>query len=129
MRSTPWVEPALEAADLVIPMPLSHQRMRERGYNQAQLLANALDPTKVDSDVLVRTQHTPPQSTLSRKDRLHSVKNAYAIEPVRSEALRNRKVVLIDDVMTSGASLYAAATVLRRAGAAQITGLVLARTQ
>jgi predicted amidophosphoribosyltransferase len=71
---------------------------------------------------------TPAQSGLSRTERLLNLRGAFAVEPLRAEAVRGRRIVLVDDVMTSGASLCAAAQVLRGAGAAHITALVLART-
>ena len=129
MRSAPWVEPALDAADLLIPMPLSRERLRTRGYNQALLLARALEPVKLAPDLLLRIQDTPPQSSLPRAERLRSVQNAFATEPLQALRLRGKRVVLLDDVMTSGASLHAAAAVLRQSGASHITGLVFARTQ
>lgn len=128
LRSTPWVEPALEAADWIIPMPLSRQRLRERGYNQALVLARALDAHKVVHDLLLRVHDTPPQRTLPRSERLRNVEHAFAVDPVQQPRLAGKRVVLLDDVMTSGASLYAAAKTLRAAGATHITGLVLART-
>jgi len=129
MRSAPWVEPALESSDLVVPMPLSRERLQERGYNQALVLAQALEPGKLVSNALLRPLHTAPQSSLTRQERLQSVLHAFAIDPHRANQLRGKRIVLLDDVMTSGASLHAAATVLRHAGAVHITGLVLARTQ
>lgn len=129
MRSAPWVEPALDNADLLVPLPLSTQRLQERGYNQALLLARALEPDKVASDVLLRILHTPPQSTLARKERLQSLQHAFAVDPLHAARVRGKRVVLVDDVMTTGASLYAAATVLRQTGASHITALVLARTE
>jgi ComF family protein len=129
MRSTPWVEPALDAADMLLPMPLSRERLQVRGFNQAMLLANALDAKKVHSDLLLRVQDTPPQSSLSRKERLLSVQHAFATHPLKAHQLKGRRVMLVDDVMTSGASLHAAAGVLRIAGVAYITALVFARTQ
>lgn len=129
MRSAPWIEPALDAADLLIPMPLSRQRLAMRGFNQALVLARALEPAKVVADVLLRVQDTPPQRTLPRKERLHSVHHAFAVDPLRSGRLQGQRVVLLDDVMTSGASLHAAARVVRQAGAAHITALVFARTE
>jgi len=129
MRSTPWVEPALDAADLLIPMPLSQKRLRERGYNQALELARALDTSKLASGLLLRIADTPPQRTLTRSERLRSVEHAYAVDPLGVARLRDRRVLLVDDVMTSGASLHAAARTLRAAGAAHITGLVLTRTE
>lgn len=129
MRAAPWVEPAIDAADTLIPMPLSNQRLRERGYNQALLLARALEAPKVDNDILLRVVDTPPQRTLPRSERLRSVQHAFAVEPLQAKRIRNQRIVLVDDVMTSGASLHAAALALRRAGAAHITGLVMARTE
>jgi ComF family protein len=128
MRSAPWVEPALEQADLVLPMPLSGQRLAERGFNQALLLARALSPRKTEAGLLLRLRHTQAQSALERKDRLANVRGAFAADPLRAGRLAGARVVLVDDVMTSGASIFSAAAVLRQAGAATVTGLVLART-
>ena len=128
MRSTPWVEPALEQADCVLPVPLARERLAERGYNQALLLAKQLAPDKTDATLLLRTRHTLAQSELKRAERLRNVQGAFAVEPLRAHELRARRVVLVDDVMTTGTSLHAAAMALRQAGAAHITALVLART-
>ncbi len=128
LRSAPWVEPALERADLLVPMPLSRERLQERGFNQTLLLARALEATKVNTEVLLRVRDTPPQSTLPRRERLRSVQHAFAVDPLKSHQLAGRHVVLLDDVMTSGASLHAAAQALRGAGVQTITALVLART-
>lgn len=128
MRHTPWVEPALEACDLLIPMPLSSARLQTRGFNQALLLARALAPHKVAPHVLLRIRDTTPQSTLPRAERLRNMRNAFAVDPLQAAALQGQRVVLVDDVMTSGASLHAAAQALRHAGVAHITGLVWART-
>ena len=129
MRSTPWVEPALEQADRVLPMPLSSARLATRGFNQALLLARQLAPRATDATLLLRTRHTPPQSELHRTERLRNVLGAFAVEPLRAASLRGQRVVLVDDVMTSGASLHAAAQALRQAGAGHITALVFARTE
>ena len=129
LRAAPWVEPALEAADLLLPMPVSKERLRDRGYNQAHVLALQLDASKLVHGVLLRVLDTPPQRTLSRSERLRAVQNAFAVDPLQVQRVKNKRVVLLDDVMTSGASLHAAARVLRDAGAAHITGLVLTRTE
>ena len=128
MRSAPWVEPALEAADNVLPMPLSRERLAERGFNQALELARALAPGKLRSDLLLRVRNTPAQAELGLAARLRHVKGAFAVEPLQAAQVRGRRLVLVDDVMTSGASLFAAAAALRQAGALQITAIVLART-
>jgi ComF family protein len=129
LRSAPWVEPALERADLILAMPLSTQRLRERGFNQALELAHQLAPGKKGQGLLLRVKDTPPQSALKRADRLRNVRHAFAVEPLRVGELAGAKVVLLDDVMTSGASIYAAADTLRSAGVAHITGIVLARAE
>ena len=128
LRAAPWVEPALDAADLLIPMPLSAARLQERGYNQAHVLACALDARKVVQGVLLRTVDTPPQRTLPRSERLRAVQHAFAVDPLLAHRVAHQRVVLLDDVMTSGASLHAAARALRGVGAAHVTALVLART-
>ena len=129
LRATPWVEPALDAADMLIPMPLSRQRLQERGYNQSRVLACALDRTKLVDGVLLRVLDTPAQRTLPRSERLRAVQHAFAVDPLQVGRLAQRRIVLLDDVMTSGASLHAAARVLRAAGAVHVTALVLARTE
>ena len=129
LQSTPWAEPALESADVIVPMPLSAQRLQERGFNQALLLARALRADKTDATVLLRIKDTPAQSSLNRRDRQASVKNAFAVDPFKTSSILQQRVVLVDDVMTSGASLNAAARALRSAGAAHITGMVVARTE
>jgi ComF family protein len=128
IRSTPWVEPALEDADLVLPMPLSGERLAERGFNQALEIARLLAPQQTDAQLLLRIRHTPAQSALNRKARMENVKGVFTLDPLRADLVRGKKVVLVDDVMTSGASLHAAAQVLRDAGAAKITAIVFART-
>jgi ComF family protein len=127
LRSAPWVEPELDQADRVVPMPLSTQRLRQRGFNQSQELARHLAPDKLATGLLLRIRDTPAQSTLGRSQRAHNVRDAFAVEPLRRDELAGSRVVLVDDVMTSGASLFAAATALRHAGARHVTGVVLAR--
>jgi predicted amidophosphoribosyltransferase len=83
----------------------------------------------VRHDLLLRTKDTPAQSSLPREERLQSVENAYVLEPLQTELIRDKRIVLIDDVMTTGATLNAAARVLRQAGAAHITAVVFARTE
>jgi ComF family protein len=129
LRAAPWVEPALDAADWLLPLPLSTVKLAQRGYNQALLLALELNKAKVRSDILLRILDTPAQHTLKRAQRLSALDHAFAVDPLRAGQLQGARVVLVDDVMTTGASLYAAAKVLRAAGASHITGLVLARTE
>jgi len=128
LRSAPWVEAAVEQAQLVLPMPLAPARLAERGFNQALLLARALAPAKTQPELLLRTRHTAAQSALDRDARLANVKGAFVVEPLLLARLRGARVVLVDDVMTSGATIFSAAAALRHAGASHITAVVLART-
>lgn len=123
----------LTREDWLLPVPLSAQRLQARGFNQAWELCAALarqsrTQARLDTGLLLRTRHTRPQSQLKRQERLANVKGAFQADPLRAAELRGRRVLLVDDVMTSGASLYTAAQALRDAGAAHITAVVLART-
>lgn len=128
LRSAPWVEKQLDLCDLVLPVPLSDQRLRWRGFNQSQLLAQALAPHKTRSDLLLRIRDTATQSNLPRAERLRNVAGAFALEPLKAPGVQHQRVLLVDDVMTSGASLHAAANALLQAGALAVGALVVART-
>ncbi|MCB1978788.1 MAG: ComF family protein [Burkholderiaceae bacterium] len=127
MRSTPWAEPAIDAADWLIPVPLSPARLGERGFNQAERLAHALCAQKTSSRLLLRLHCGADQHTLGRAERLRNLQGAFAVDPLRVAALHGRRAVLVDDVMTTGATLHAAAQVLRQAGVTHLTALVFAR--
>lgn len=128
IRSMPWAEPALEAADIVLPVPLSHARLQERGFNQALLLARHLAPHKSDASVLLRVVATVAQTQLTRAKRLENLRGAFMVDPLRRAAIEGRRVVVVDDVMTTGATLHAAAHALRQAGAHHVCAIVIART-
>lgn len=123
----------LDARDLIIPMPLSAERLQSRGFNQAWELASALagqsaSPARADALLLLRTKNTRPQTELKREARLANVKGAFQIDPLRLPELSGKRVVLVDDVVTSGASIFTAARVLRTAGAIHVTGIAIAKT-
>lgn len=128
VRKTPGAAVALAAADWVLPVPLAAERLRERGFNQALQLARHLASRKTQAKMLLRLYATPAQHTLDRAKRLRNLDGAFAVEPLRYHALAGCRVVLVDDVMTTGATLHAAAMVLRMAGALHITALTIART-
>ena len=121
-------EPGSFAADVVVPVPLHPTRLRERGYNQAELIARPLAKRlrlPFRSYLLVRTRPRPDKLKLTRQERWRTVRGAYALrEGNRVDKLR---VLLIDDVFTSGATLDACARALRRAGATSVIGLTVAR--
>jgi len=124
---------ALNPEDWLLPLPLSPQRLAERGFNQAWELAQALhlqsrSPAALHARLLLRLRHTEAQSRLPRQDRLANVRGAFLVDPLMARQVQGRQVVLIDDVMTSGASLASAAQALRQAGAASVRAIVVART-
>ncbi|WP_310626786.1 phosphoribosyltransferase family protein [Limnohabitans sp.] len=129
MRHAPWMEPALDATHIVVPMPLTPQRLRERGFNQALELARHLAPHKTHAHTLLRRGDSAPQVGASRQERFDRVRDAFWVAPERVSVVRGQRMVLVDDVMTTGASMHAAARALRAAGAVHITGVVLARTE
>ncbi|MDR1603259.1 MAG: DEAD/DEAH box helicase family protein [Gracilibacteraceae bacterium] len=116
----------LPPPDWIVPTPLSAQRLRNRGYNQAEALASFLGGelgTPVRS-VLRRTRLTAPQAGLSRSERLANVQGAFACD--RDASLRGKRIWLIDDVLTTGATASACARELRAAGCGEVFALVLA---
>lgn len=129
MLQAPGAQAMLAGADRLLPMPLGLRRLAQRGYNQAHELARRLDARRADPHLLLRTRDTAPQSGLGRAERLRNVEGAFAPDPARAHELRGRRVILVDDVMTTGASLQAAAAALRQAGVQAVGALVLARTE
>ncbi len=118
----------LAGADLLVPVPLHWTRLFQRRYNQAALLAHAIRAAggpDVAADWLVRRRRTPAQGHLGPVARERNVRGAFAMRARRSVA--GKRVVIVDDVMTTGATVDECARVLRRAGAASIGVLTLAR--
>jgi len=122
---------AAQRPDWLLPVPLAAERLRERGYNQAweltrrvaRALACASDPW-----LLLRMRDTPHQLSLPPAERAANVRGAFAIDPLRRSALQGRSVALLDDVMTTGATLSEAARAVLHGGAASVQVWVLART-
>lgn len=117
--------------ELILPVPLAEARLRERGYNQAWELARRIGRrlrVPADAALLLRMRETPHQLALPIEQRAGNVRGAFAVEPRRRAELAGRHVALVDDVMTTGATLAEAARVLRAAGAASLQAWVLART-
>jgi len=137
MLLRPEVRTLLAENDLIVPVPLAPRRLAERGYNQAWEIAKALrrlglrrghsvpDPC---AQALLRQGDSPDQRTLSREQRWHNLRQAFRVHPAHQPDLANQRILLVDDVSTTGATLQMAALALRQAGAAQVDGLVFART-
>ncbi len=118
----------LADCDLVVPVPLHWRRQLSRGYNQAAAIARPLGRTLElpVAPALRRRRPTPPQSRLHRKERRKNLRRAFAAR--RPGRCRGRHILLVDDVVTTGATLEAAARCLKRAGARTVTALTAART-
>jgi ComF family protein len=115
----------------VLAVPLSPRRLAERGYNQAWELARRVAAAlhlPADASLLQRPLETAHQAELGRSDRQRNLRTAFMVDPRRRDAVQGRRVALVDDVMTTGATAREAAAVLLRAGAAAVDIWVLART-
>jgi ComF family protein len=122
-----WEETGL-TADMIVAVPLHSSRVSERGYNQSALLAQALAGAvgvALADDLLVRVRATRPQTHLKREERVQNVSGAFECRT----NLPGTRVVLVDDVCTTGATLEACARALRAAGAAHVQGLTVARAR
>jgi len=122
--------PSLTSAEVVLPVPLHSSRLRQRGFNHATLLAEkvaeALRRPMVDG-ALVRIAPTLPQASLGRMERFANVRGAFSVDPHRGPLLRSCALLLVDDVLTSGATAAGCAQVLLSAGAAEVRVATLAR--
>lgn len=122
--------PLVREADVLVPVPLHRRRLIARRYNQAALLARAvgrLAGRPVLPDALLRVRATVVLGNLSAAARARQVDGAFAVRPGRAAALAGRRVLLVDDVMTSGATASACARALLAAGATAVDVLVAAR--
>ncbi len=109
--------------DLACAVPLSVERLRERGYNQAELMLWGYLDKRPKPNPLKRVKHTRPQTELTRKERLENVKSAFKVEGDVS----GLRILLFDDVMTTGATLRECAKTLKKSGAKEVIAIALAR--
>jgi len=138
----------LPIPDIIIPVPLHARRLRWRGFNQSQLLAEYLGQNltpgfeiPIFSRLLVRRRYTPPQMKIKKySDRLTNLQNAFEINlsknsllneklATSSQDLQNKTILLVDDIATTGATLFECAKVLKKNGAKKVFGTVIARQE
>jgi ComF family protein len=115
----------VEAADLLIPVPLHPRRLKSRGFNQSLLLAGAFPGVPVGREALVRVRSTPPQVGLKPLERQTNVKGAFAVPD--PGLVKGKNVLLVDDLFTTGSTVKECAKALLKAGANQVEVLTVAR--
>ena len=115
--------------DIVVPVPVHARRRAERGYDQAELIAASAAATlgREWRPALERSRATAPQYRLDRRHRAANVGDAFGVRPASVEAIRGRWILLVDDVVTTGATLCASADALLRAGAFAVSAITVAR--
>jgi len=113
--------------DLIIPVPLHPNRLTERGYNQSEKIARGIydglakknsNAPELAPEILIRSRDTPHQLGQGREERLHNLTGAFTVEQIN--AIQNKTILLVDDVLTTGATLAETSATLLEAGAAQV---------
>ena len=129
-RMTRAAAELLADADVLVPVPLHWTRLWQRRFNQSSVLARAVSKfsgVPAADHLLARARATPPQFGLARKERARNVQGAFEVPKARRIEVKGKKLVLVDDILTTGATVDACTKVLLRAGAARVDVLVLAR--
>lgn len=119
----------LSDPDLILPVPLHAKRLRQRGFNQSLVLARFCFPgskRKIDAATLIKIRSTIPQTQLSGTERRRNISGSFSVK--QPEKVKNKKILLIDDVFTTGSTVNECARILHRAGAGQVEIFTLART-
>ena len=116
------------ASVVIIPIPLSPKRLRQRGYNQSELIGHFLSDrlsVRMKADILIKIKDTPSQVEIKdRKERLKNLQGAFAVK--NPEEIKDKIVILVDDIITTGATLNEAKKVLKQAGAGKVFGVAAA---
>ncbi|MBR3697439.1 MAG: ComF family protein [Clostridia bacterium] len=118
----------LKFYDIIIPVPMHKNKLKVRGYNQAELLAIDLCEKlnfKYYKNILIKTVNNKKQSSLSEKERYENIKNVYKI--LKPEKIKNKNIILVDDICTTSATLEECAKILKKNGARKVTAVVIAK--
>jgi ComF family protein len=132
MSRVPWPRDVVVERAALLPVPLAPTKQRARGFNQAALVARAVArrwSIPIWEDVLERTRATPSQTSLTPGERLANVHRAFACADGAAERIAGRHLILVDDVLTTGATLNACATALFEAGARTLSYLTFGRAR
>jgi len=115
---------------IFLPVPLSSQKQRKRGYNQSEILGKIL-AQKLEAffvpDIIIKTKNTPSQITLTREERIKNVQGIFSLNPSWKKKILNKKFVIVDDVFTTGATLDEIAKLLKQNGAKEVIGMTVAK--
>lgn len=120
------------SADYIIPIPLHKRKLRERGYNQAEFIARGVSEAsgiQYRNDLVKRRKDTQSQTTLNIEERRENVAQAFEIRAGKSPELKDKRIVVVDDVITTGATIVSCARELRAAGAASVIAVSAALAQ
>lgn len=123
-------QPFVSEVDYIVPVPLHWKRLMTRYYNQAAWLAYGLSQQTgipCNPQLLKRTRATPPQARMNREERQRNMRRAFAVPAKMKNHIENKCVLIVDDVMTTGATIEACAEALVSAGASKVYGVTLAR--
>lgn len=118
----------LKLYDIIISVPMYKNKKAVRGYNQSELIAKEIAKQMeltFEKDVLIKQKNTKVQSTLTGKQREENIKNAFAI--INSEKIRNKKIILVDDIYTTGSTVNECSKMLKQAGAREICVVAIAK--
>ena len=113
---------------IIVPIPLHKKRFAERGFNQSELIGKQISQIlqiQMNSKLLVRTKNTKSQMTLTKKERILNMKNSFYCPNINQ--IRNKNIILVDDVLTTGATLKEASLALQKAGCDSVSAFVLAK--
>ncbi|MBP3255916.1 MAG: ComF family protein [Clostridia bacterium] len=119
----------LKSYDIIIPVPIHHKRKKERGFNQSELiakyLATKLDSIKLENKVIIKKINNKKQSKLKKSERIENVKNVYEI--INKEKIVNKRIILFDDIYTTGNTVNEISKLLKENGAKEIIVLTIAK--
>jgi ComF family protein len=114
--------------DIIVPVPISKKRLKQRGYNQSYLIAKEISEIlniKIEKDILVKKENNIQQSTLNKEEREKNVQDVYEIK--NKESIKDKKILLIDDIFTTGATVNECSKLLKSAGAEKIDIFTIAK--
>ena len=125
----------LPLPDMIIPVPLHKRRLRQRGFNQSELLAEYVSekitpgfPIPLENNLLERFRYTHPQMEIKNQiARRKNIENAFRVSKENTKKIKDKRILIIDDVTTTGATIFECAKTLKKSGAKEVFGLVIAR--